>query len=156
MELLLDGEPVPGRSAAAAPRQPRAPQGMRRARSYAHLLTATALPLAPPSPLNGQLSSGRHLACTARALEDLRTIERFFGTTINDVLLAASAGALRELLLAHDRPALALKARSPSAYAARTSGGATASRPSLQGCRATSPIPSGAWPPSTQQCASAS
>jgi WS/DGAT/MGAT family acyltransferase len=86
---------------------------MRRARSCAHVLATTALPLAPPSPLNGPLSSGRHLACASRPVKDLKTIERRFGTTINDVLLAASAGALRELLVANDRPAAPLKAMVP-------------------------------------------
>jgi diacylglycerol O-acyltransferase / wax synthase len=102
--------PEPG---AAALRTPRSPERMRRARIGAHVLRTTALPLAPRSPLNGPLSSGRHLACAARPLEDLRTIERRFGTTINDVLLAASAGALRELLVANDRRAAPLKAMVP-------------------------------------------
>lgn len=108
MALLLDGEPARVRDA-AAPGAPRTP----RARNEAHVLAAAALPLAPPSPLNGALSSGRHLACAARPLENLRTIEQRFATTINDVLLAASAGALRELLLAHDATAAPLKAMVP-------------------------------------------
>ena len=72
-------------------------QALRTARAAAH----TALPPAPPSPLNGPLSSERHLAFGARPFEDLRRIKRRFGTTVNDVLLAASAGALRRLH--HDR-----------------------------------------------------
>jgi len=60
-------------------------------------LVHAATPLAPPSRLNGEMSSMRHLACHARSLEDIKTIKRRFGTTVNDVLLTATAGALREL-----------------------------------------------------------
>ncbi len=66
-------------------------QAWRAARAMVH----TALPLAPPSRLNGAMSARRHLARCARPLEDLRVIRRRFGTTVNDVLLAASAAALR-------------------------------------------------------------
>jgi WS/DGAT/MGAT family acyltransferase len=65
----------------------------------AALATAhTILPPAPPSPMNGPLAAARHLACHERPLEDLRRIKQRFGTTVNDVLLSASAGALRGLL----------------------------------------------------------
>ena len=43
------------------------------------------------------MTSQRHLACLSRPLADLQTIKRRFDTTINDVLLAASASALRSL-----------------------------------------------------------
>ena len=73
----------------------------------------TALPPAPPSPINGALSSERHLAFGARPFEDLRRIKRRFGTTVNDVLLAASAGALRGLLEARGERPAAVKAMVP-------------------------------------------
>ena len=57
----------------------------------------TAAPLAPPSSLNGAMTSMRHLAWHSRPMEDLRIIKRRFGTTVNDILLSASAGALRAL-----------------------------------------------------------
>lgn len=60
-------------------------------------LVHAATPLAPPSRLNGAMSSMRHLACHARSLEDIKTIKRRFDTTVNDVLLTATAGALRSL-----------------------------------------------------------
>lgn len=63
------------------------------ARAIAH----TAQPLAAPSRLNGEGSPLRHLACHSRPLADLKAIKRHFGTTVNDVLLSASAGALRAL-----------------------------------------------------------
>ena len=61
-------------------------------RSGRALLNAVAPP-APPSRLNGPMTARRHLACLSRPLADLKTIKRRFGTTINDVLLAASARA---------------------------------------------------------------
>lgn len=72
-----------------------------------------AVPPAPPSPLNGRTAHARHLAWSSRPLGDLEAVERRFGATINDILLAASAGAVRELLLAHHEDAERLKAMVP-------------------------------------------
>jgi WS/DGAT/MGAT family acyltransferase len=69
-------------------------QARRAALATAH----TLLPPAPPSRLNGPMAAARHLACRARPLEDLKVIRQRFGTTVNDVLLSTSAGALRGLL----------------------------------------------------------
>jgi WS/DGAT/MGAT family acyltransferase len=63
----------------------------------AQAVVHTAQPLAPPSSMNGAMTSMRHLARVSRPFDDLRTIKRRFGTTVNDVLLSASAGALRSL-----------------------------------------------------------
>jgi diacylglycerol O-acyltransferase len=57
----------------------------------------TTQPLAPPSHLNGAMTATRHLARHSRPMEDLRIVKRRFGTTVNDILLSASAGALRAL-----------------------------------------------------------
>lgn len=73
----------------------------------------TLLPPAPPSPLNGPMAAGRHLACRARALADLKLIKERFGTTVNDVLLSASAGALRGLLEHRRAPLHQVKAMVP-------------------------------------------
>jgi WS/DGAT/MGAT family acyltransferase len=81
----------------------------RAARAIAH----TALPLAPASRLNGDMSARRHLARLARPLEDLRVIKRRFGTTVNDVLLTASASALRKLMEERGEPLLEIKAMVP-------------------------------------------
>jgi diacylglycerol O-acyltransferase / wax synthase len=63
----------------------------------AQAVVHTAQPLAPASSLNGAMTSMRHLAQVSRPFEDLRVIKRRFGTTVNDILLSASAGALRSL-----------------------------------------------------------
>jgi WS/DGAT/MGAT family acyltransferase len=63
----------------------------------AQAVVHTAQPLSQPSRLNGAMSAMRHLAWHSRPMEDLRIIKRHFGTTVNDILLSASAGALRAL-----------------------------------------------------------
>lgn len=68
---------------------------------------------APASVLNGQLSALRRLAWARRPLEDLRTIKRAYGTTINDVILAAVAGGIRTYLLRRDEEPTALKVMVP-------------------------------------------
>jgi WS/DGAT/MGAT family acyltransferase len=59
------------------------------------------------------MAAARHLACHARPLEDLKVIRRRFGTTVNDVLLSASAGALRGLLEDRQEPFHDVKAMVP-------------------------------------------
>ena len=84
-----------------------------RARRAAVATAHTLLPPAPPSRLNGPMEAARHLACHTRPLDDLKVIKRRFGTTINDVLLSASAGALRGLLEHRREPLHDVKAMVP-------------------------------------------
>ncbi len=56
----------------------------------------------PHTPWMGALSAHRAVAFADVRLEDVRAIRAAFGTTVNDVVLAASAGALRGWLLARD------------------------------------------------------
>jgi len=79
----------------------------------AQAVVHTAQPLAPPSRLNGAMTSMRHLAWHSRPMEDLRVIKRHFGTTVNDVLLSASAGALRSLQSENSESPHAVKAMVP-------------------------------------------
>ena len=65
--------------------------GLRTARA----LAAAVLPIAPASHLNEPGSPDRHLATARRPLDELRAIKTAHGVTVNDVLLAAVAGALR-------------------------------------------------------------
>jgi diacylglycerol O-acyltransferase len=65
--------------------------GLRTARA----LAGAVLPVAPPSALNEPGSPERHLATARRPLAELRAIREAHGVTVNDVLLAAVAGALR-------------------------------------------------------------
>jgi WS/DGAT/MGAT family acyltransferase len=68
---------------------------------------------APESVLNGPLSPQRSMARAECSLGDLRTIKRAYGTTINDVMLAAVAGAIRAYLIGRAERPLALKAMVP-------------------------------------------
>jgi diacylglycerol O-acyltransferase / wax synthase len=68
---------------------------------------------APESPLNEPISAVRHLAMVSRPLAELGRIKQRYGTTINDVVLAACAGAVRRYLTDHDESPIALKALVP-------------------------------------------
>jgi diacylglycerol O-acyltransferase len=81
--------------------------------SAARAIVHAAMPLAPPSRMNGAMTGTRHLALLSRPLDDLRTIKNRYGTTINDVLLGASAGGLRDLLEEREDPSREIKAMVP-------------------------------------------
>lgn len=84
-----------------------------RARRAARATAHTVIPLAPSSAINGPMAAARHLACFTRPLDDLKRIKQRFGTTVNDVLLSASAGALRALLEHRQEPLHDVKAMVP-------------------------------------------
>ena len=58
----------------------------------------------PRTPWNGSISPHRRVAFFSQPLEDYKTIKRTFGTTLNDVVMAVTASALRRYL--EDRGAL--------------------------------------------------
>lgn len=66
----------------------------------------TAAPLtAPRTIFNGAITARRSVSLKRVDLDEVREIRRAFGTTINDVVLAATATSLRGYLIAHDAPA---------------------------------------------------
>jgi diacylglycerol O-acyltransferase / wax synthase len=70
-------------------------------------LAATAgavLRRAPDSPLQARLSEQRRLAVARTRLADYRAVRDAFGGTVNDVVLAVVAGALRGWLLSRSVP----------------------------------------------------
>jgi WS/DGAT/MGAT family acyltransferase len=68
----------------------------------------------PPTSLNGSLTPRRAFASTALSLADVRRVRDAFGVTLNDVLLAAVAGALRNRLAERgERPRAPLVAEVP-------------------------------------------
>lgn len=75
----------------------------------------------PPSPfsapktlLNGSLTPHRRVAFAAQSLDDFKTVKNRFNCTVNDVVLAVCAGALRRYLLDHSElPEEALVAMVP-------------------------------------------
>jgi WS/DGAT/MGAT family acyltransferase len=56
---------------------------------------------APRTPFSGAITPHRSVAFGRASLEDLKVTKKAFGTTVNDVVLAACAGSLRSWLLAH-------------------------------------------------------
>jgi WS/DGAT/MGAT family acyltransferase len=94
-------------SPARAARQTAA-DALRVTRALSHSLRA-----APASALNRQLSPLRRLAWTERPLADLRAVKGACGTTVNDVMLATVAGAVRAYLIRHGEEPVALKAMVP-------------------------------------------
>ena len=63
---------------------------------------ASAPLMAPRAPFNGSLTPRRVVSFVRCSLEDLKTVKRAFNTTVNDVVLAATASSLRDYLLATD------------------------------------------------------
>ncbi|WP_373696328.1 WS/DGAT/MGAT family O-acyltransferase [Actinomycetospora flava] len=62
-----------------------------------------ALPFeAPPSMLNVPITGARRFAAQSWPLKRIQRVRERTGTTVNDVMLAMSAGALRRYLEAHD------------------------------------------------------
>jgi WS/DGAT/MGAT family acyltransferase len=59
---------------------------------------------APVTSLNGAIGGHRLIALTQQSLESVKSVKRVYGGTVNDVILAAVAGALRRYLLGRDDP----------------------------------------------------
>jgi diacylglycerol O-acyltransferase / wax synthase len=95
-------------------RSPRQLAGVpREVSALTRTLDHTVASLAPRSMFNRNSSPTRHLASVKRPLDDLREIKSRFGTTVNDVVLAACAGAIRRYLAEHDEQAAPLKTMVP-------------------------------------------
>ena len=66
---------------------------------------------APPTPFNRSITPHRRLAIRSTPLDDVKRIKTALGATVNDVVMAVCAGALREYLERHgalpDRPLVA-------------------------------------------------
>jgi diacylglycerol O-acyltransferase len=72
----------------------------RRHRKISPNLTRPFTP--PPSFINHRLTPERRFATAKLALADVKQASKRLGVTINDLVLAISAGALRQLLLKYD------------------------------------------------------
>jgi diacylglycerol O-acyltransferase len=82
----------------------------------------------PPTFINHVISPARTFASATLSLADVKATSKHFGVTINDLVLATAAGALRELLLRYDgraaRPIIASVPASISTSSDRISGNA--------------------------------
>ncbi|HWC39489.1 MAG TPA: wax ester/triacylglycerol synthase family O-acyltransferase [Acidimicrobiales bacterium] len=57
---------------------------------------------APRTMFNRAITPHRSIAFGKASLDDFKLVKKVFGTTVNDVVLAACAGSLRNWLIAHD------------------------------------------------------
>ena len=57
---------------------------------------------APPTPWNKSISPNRRFAMRSASLDNLKQLKNATGGTLNDIVMAICAGALREYLLEHD------------------------------------------------------
>ncbi|WP_433257160.1 WS/DGAT/MGAT family O-acyltransferase [Streptosporangium sp. CA-135522] len=56
----------------------------------------------PRTPFSGRITGHRRFAFTELPLQDVKQVKNAFGVTVNDVVMAVCAGALRQWLLKHD------------------------------------------------------
>ncbi|MFI6455821.1 wax ester/triacylglycerol synthase family O-acyltransferase [Streptosporangium amethystogenes] len=56
----------------------------------------------PRTPFSGRISAHRRFAYAALPLEDVKLVKNALGVTVNDVVMALCAGALRQWLIKHD------------------------------------------------------
>jgi diacylglycerol O-acyltransferase / wax synthase len=85
----------------------------RRAGRALRAVAGSARPATPVAALNQPNSPRRHLAFLSRPTDDLRRIKGSFGTKLNDVVLAASAGAVRRFLERRGETPIRLKTMVP-------------------------------------------
>jgi diacylglycerol O-acyltransferase len=76
----------------------RARDTARRSRALAELIVRDEVIAAPQCSLNEPIGAGRQLAVITMQLDELKGIKNALGGTVNDVVLAATAGGLRRLL----------------------------------------------------------
>ncbi|HSD24006.1 MAG TPA: WS/DGAT domain-containing protein, partial [Solirubrobacterales bacterium] len=76
----------------------RAQDAFRRSRAFAELLVRDELIAAPHTSLNEPIGAKRTLSVLTVELDELKSIKRALGGTVNDVVLASAAGGLRRLL----------------------------------------------------------
>jgi diacylglycerol O-acyltransferase / wax synthase len=112
--LALAVDAVAGRLGAigAALRHlPDAPRAIRVAGRDAAATRAALAQAAPATSLDHAVGPGRRLIVIRRPLEQVKQAGRAHGATVNDVLLAAVAGGLRQLLAGRGEPVEGLELR---------------------------------------------
>jgi diacylglycerol O-acyltransferase len=112
-DLVAEQAPLV-RGPARAVRRPRRLFGFADDARRAAAALADSLGPAPSAPLiNEPISPLRRLALLSRPLDELRTIKRAFGTTLNDAVLAVCAGGVRDFMLARGESPERLKTMVP-------------------------------------------
>lgn len=114
--LVVDNLRTRGAALAAATRRiPRVPAALRRVRAQLRDAAGDLRSVATPTSLHRPVGPGRRLAVRRAPLADLAAAGHALDATVNDLLLAAVAAGLRDLLLARgeDPGGLALRASFP-------------------------------------------
>jgi diacylglycerol O-acyltransferase / wax synthase len=91
----------------------------------------TSLRPAPESPLNASIGEQRRFGMAATELDDYKRVRKVHGGTVNDVVLATVAGALRVWLLTRGEsvvPATSVRAMVPVSVRSDEQGGALGNR----------------------------
>jgi WS/DGAT/MGAT family acyltransferase len=90
------------------------PGTVRGAREALYALASGGPSSAPRTPLNVAISGERSFASVECDLAQVKSVARIHSATVNDVILAAGAGALRRWLVLHDQlPAKSLRTAVP-------------------------------------------
>jgi len=100
----------------------RALSGMREAAEGIGELIWAALNPAPETPLNVPIGPHRRFIGLKMRLEDFKTVKNAFGGTVNDVVLAVVAGALRSFMISRGRRTEGLELRALVPASVRTEG----------------------------------
>jgi diacylglycerol O-acyltransferase / wax synthase len=111
--IVADAGLTAARGGAHALIHPR--EAVERSRAVIDLLVRDELIAAPRSSLNVPIGATRRIATVHVELEELKEVRSALGGKVNDVVLCAATGALRELLLARgeDPPGQGLRAMVP-------------------------------------------
>ncbi|GAC1611544.1 MAG: wax ester/triacylglycerol synthase family O-acyltransferase [Mycobacteriales bacterium] len=91
---------LPGLAGAVG--RPRLPVVDRILKRDAHVVLSPSHLRAPGTPFNKSVSPHRRWAFVSLPLDDVKQVKNVMGTTVNDVVMALSAGALRRWLIDHD------------------------------------------------------
>jgi diacylglycerol O-acyltransferase len=113
VRLTADAGIAAARAGAHAVMHPR--EALERSRAVIDLIVRDELIAAPGSSLNVPIGATRRIATVHVELQELKDVRAALGGTVNDVVLAAAAGALRALLLerGEDPPRHGLRAMVP-------------------------------------------
>jgi diacylglycerol O-acyltransferase len=133
-DALLERTTVPGELVRGLRRTLRAPRrvALRLVEDLAAVgsFTLPGVRAAPPSPLNVHIGPHRRFTWVTEELARVKAIKNALGGTVNDVMLAAVAGALGRYLRAHEHPTsdLVLRAMIPVSVRADIERGALGNR----------------------------
>jgi diacylglycerol O-acyltransferase len=75
--------------------------GMRRLRAVGYSLSSGWLTMASDTPLNGKVGPNRRFGTLETPLEDVKLVKNVLGGSVNDVVLATVAGAVRHYVMDH-------------------------------------------------------